>query len=402
MTASRLTGLFLCSTAIGAMKPSYAPDGAVGYGGGNNRKPRCSSVFTVLEPRMLFDAAGAETLDSAIDNFDIPHDATRDNAEHDALLAALDAPVTVASNNVVFIDSAVNDFDVLLAGIGPDANVYILDAHSDGVEQMAAVLQDRGGLDSISIISHGRSGTLDLGSSKLTEASMAGRHADEMAIIRASLSENADVLIYGCDFASGARGEAALQAFAIATGADVAASEDLTGAADLGGNWILEGVVGDVTTVAFAVDHYQHTLWSTSAVAAGWYGDAPTNTPNATINAGTGIISAGPMTGGAGIILTNVTLSGATSAFQIAGVAATTYAQAITNNDYITSDILVGSEAVRISSLTFNQRSENPTAGRMGVGIINVATNVITELAQGILIDGTTKNVVVTPITFPQ
>ena len=235
MTTSRLTGLFLCSTAVGGVAPLYAPDGS-GHGG----KAAQMRGFAVLEPRTLFDAAGVATFDTGeVDA--TAHDAPEsvDQSHHDLMLA-LDAPalpLVQPSLNIVFIDSAVKDIDVLVADIGPDAEIYIIAASTDGVEQIASVLQGRVGIESLSIISHGRSGTLDLGSTKLTEASIAGRHADEMAIIRAALSGDADILLYGCEFAAGSRGRDAVQALASATGADVAASEDLTGAADLGGDW---------------------------------------------------------------------------------------------------------------------------------------------------------------------
>ena len=48
-----------------------------------------------------------------------------------------------------------------------------------------------------------------------------------------------------------------------ATGADVAASEDLTGAAALGGDWVLEGksgVASDITTASLAINGYQGVL----------------------------------------------------------------------------------------------------------------------------------------------
>ncbi|NJN49429.1 MAG: DUF4347 domain-containing protein, partial [Alkalinema sp. RL_2_19] len=64
------------------------------------------------------------------------------------------------------------------------------------------------------------------------------------------LSENADILIYGCNFAQGESGERAADTLAQLTGADIAASDDLTGATDLGGDAELEvhkGVVEAAT-----------------------------------------------------------------------------------------------------------------------------------------------------------
>ncbi len=63
-----------------------------------------------------------------------------------------------------------------------------------------------------------------------------------------ALSADADILIYGCDVAQQRSGKALIDALARLTGADVAASEDLTGAADLGGDWDLEYRTGGIET----------------------------------------------------------------------------------------------------------------------------------------------------------
>ena len=59
-----------------------------------------------------------------------------------------------------------------------------------------------------------------------------------------SLSSGADLLLYGCDVAKGERGMQFIGELSRLTGADVAASDDLTGAAALGGDWELEVATG--------------------------------------------------------------------------------------------------------------------------------------------------------------
>ena len=223
-----------------------------------------------LEPRVLLDAAGVETASDLGDaaaaqqaeNWQSLNNNDQSQSSDTALLEAFsDLPANIPdSNQVVFIDSAVEDIPALTAGISPDIEVIILDPDSDGVEQIASALSGRTNIDAIHVISHGRVGTLDLGSTKLTEASINGKHADEMEVIRASLSEDADFLIYGCNFGAQARGMSAVEALARATGADVAASEDLTGAANLGGDWDLETETGSIEAAAIAVESYAHVL----------------------------------------------------------------------------------------------------------------------------------------------
>jgi hypothetical protein len=252
-------------------------------------------LIEALEARLVFDAAFEATIDKKASAIELPACVDfpapvleRTVVLEDKIVTAPETsperPVIEIQNlaadrqSIIFVDYRVEDIDVLSRSFPMDAEVHILSADRDGVEQIAAVLEGRTGIDALHIVSHGRSGTLDLGSTKLTEASILGRHADEMAVIRSALSEQADILLYGCEFAAGARGETALQALATATGADVAASEDVTGAADLGGNWVLEHTAGTIEAASLQPKDYHHTLWSTTNTAAGWFGDTPLNT----------------------------------------------------------------------------------------------------------------------------
>jgi len=61
-----------------------------------------------------------------------------------------------------------------------------------------------------------------------------------------ALTGSGDILFYGCDLAATAQGQSLMQAVARLTGADVAASEDPTGAAAKGGDWDLEFNTGAI------------------------------------------------------------------------------------------------------------------------------------------------------------
>ncbi|MBT9553586.1 MAG: tandem-95 repeat protein, partial [Hydrogenophaga sp.] len=177
-----------------------------------------------------------------------------DPADTDAATPdVVDAGESEERVEIIFVDAVVADIaDDLTWHTG---EVYVLDANRDGVEQMAEILNGRTGIDAIHVISHGTPGRLELGNTTLDATSMAGEHADELAAIRAALSDDADLLLYGCDVSSTTEGVAFVEALAEATGADVAASSDDTGAEALGGNWVLETQVGgtietEVITVA--------------------------------------------------------------------------------------------------------------------------------------------------------
>ena len=193
--------------------------------------------FLALEERIMFDGAmGAEAVDAAVDQVDDDTSSPAPEPDLEAAAATVSAPASDRSE-IYFVDAGVDNPDELISAIPDGAEVVVLDGNSDGLAQIASALDGRSDLDAIHILSHGDAGQITLGSTTLDATSIDGHHADELATIGSALSDDADILIYGCDFG---QDEATLAALADATGADVAASDDDTGHADLGGDWDLE------------------------------------------------------------------------------------------------------------------------------------------------------------------
>lgn len=148
-------------------------------------------------------------------------------------------------DRLAIIDGAVGDLDTLLAGIDRSTtDVLILDPTQDGIAQISTALNGRSGLRAIDLISHGDSGSLQLGSSTLDLAAL-GDRADELATWATAIAPGADLHLYGCNVAEGATGEAFLQQLHQQLGADIAASDDLSG---YGGDWDFERFIGQVET----------------------------------------------------------------------------------------------------------------------------------------------------------
>ncbi|WP_353399317.1 DUF4347 domain-containing protein, partial [Hydrogenophaga sp. 5NK40-0174] len=158
---------------------------------------------------------------------------------------------------IIFVDAVAEDIVDDLAD--HPGEIYVLDADRDGIEQMAEVLGGRTGVDAVHIISHGSAGQLDLGSGELTTATMQDAYADELEIISAALSEDADILLYGCDVGAGSAGQDFVNMLADATGADVVASSDDTGLDVLGGDWVLEVQNADGT---IETETIEATAWA--------------------------------------------------------------------------------------------------------------------------------------------
>jgi len=210
----------------------------------------------------MFDAAAAATAsevaseqvaqeqaDAAVSTEASDETTSTETAESQGVLNALATYMpTESRTEVVFVDPTVPNYQELLAGMNPDIEIIMLDAGKDGVQQMASSLEGRTGIDAIHVISHGSSGELHLGTATLSTETMSGQYADKLATIQQSLSEQADILVYGCDFAEGEAGEAAVNRLAELTGADVEASNDQTGSISLGGDWDFEVETGVIET----------------------------------------------------------------------------------------------------------------------------------------------------------
>ncbi|MEP5764495.1 MAG: DUF4347 domain-containing protein, partial [Halieaceae bacterium] len=218
--------------------------------------------YRKLEERVLLDAAGAVTIaDSADDISDDIQESAREQLrleqeELTSLVAALgetqdnaetgDAVID-SGPEILFVDSQVDDIDQLLANLADDVEVYFIEPEDDGVAFIADVLSNSDkNYAAVHIVSHGDSGELRLGNATLTADSMAGDALSHLQSWGENLTDEADILIYGCSVAEGDTGLAFVQQLAEITGADIAASVDDTGAAALGGDWDLEVTAGAV------------------------------------------------------------------------------------------------------------------------------------------------------------
>ncbi|MEQ1830331.1 MAG: DUF4347 domain-containing protein [Pirellula sp.] len=145
----------------------------------------------------------------------------------------------------VFVDSRVEDFDSLAEDVSSHTKVLVVDQESDGIKQISDWLSGQAELLSVSIIAHSFEGNMFLGSGFLNSDSILD-NADRVKEWGNALSQNEDILLYGCNVASGAIGDQFLATLGALTGADIAGSIDITGNAELGGNWVLEKTFGEV------------------------------------------------------------------------------------------------------------------------------------------------------------
>lgn len=147
-------------------------------------------------------------------------------------------------NSLVFIDPTIADYQSLISKV-KTSNVILLDSSRDGIEQITEALANKRNVTDIHLISHGQAGSVQLGSTNLNTNTLSS-YTNELQNWSNSLTPDGDILFYGCNVASSEEGTNLLQRIAQLTDADLAASNDLTGSAALGGDWELEVTTGQI------------------------------------------------------------------------------------------------------------------------------------------------------------
>jgi hypothetical protein len=168
--------------------------------------------------------------------------------------------VPVPGKSIAFIDAGVADHQTLVAGLAAGTEVVVLTG-GDAIGQITQALLGQQGIASVQFFSHGQNGSLRLGNSWLNAATLPS-YVSQLKSWGEALTTDADILLYGCNVAQDEVGQAFVSLLAQATGTDVAASDDLTGSATLGGDWDLEVKTGEVSlpSALSTFNSYQHIL----------------------------------------------------------------------------------------------------------------------------------------------
>ncbi|MBA54801.1 MAG: hypothetical protein CMK89_10140 [Pseudomonadales bacterium] len=148
---------------------------------------------------------------------------------------------------LVVLDYSVPNKATLLQHLKPGVAVLELSADADGLAQLQAALFQYDALSAIHLVSHAKDGVVLLGNRSVDRSALE-TDSGFFAAVRHALAPDGDLLFYGCELAKSEVGETWLDIVANNTQADVAASNDLTGSALQGGDWVLEIERGDIET----------------------------------------------------------------------------------------------------------------------------------------------------------
>ena len=188
------------------------------------------------------------------------------DASADELPEALADDAGEGRHELVIVNSTMADLDNVLDQLGDSRDILIIDVKSDAFEQISDYLNNSdAAYDAVHILTHGNDGGVVLGSQFVSDA-------DSFAVFADHITADGDILFYGCDMAATESGQHFIQNIADVTGADVAASADITGSLAHNGNWTLEYSTGAIETTAVTLDSsWNHRLAAYTIGTGGTY-----------------------------------------------------------------------------------------------------------------------------------
>ncbi|MEM9538862.1 MAG: CHAT domain-containing protein [Cyanobacteria bacterium P01_E01_bin.42] len=148
-----------------------------------------------------------------------------------------------------FIDATVENYqDLLYGGRSGTVSVAIAPDRS-GIaavgDRLAVAVQSGQTVEEVHIVAEGNTGNFWLGKDFVSQDNLHD-YREQLQAWGESLSGNANILLYSCLTALGETGQLFIENIAGLTGADIAASTDITGSANYNGNWQLESQTGEI------------------------------------------------------------------------------------------------------------------------------------------------------------
>ena len=216
---------------------------------------------------------GAEVDFADVDFLDVDYlDVNLSDVDDASLIVEVESPTV--TRELIVVDRGVEGYqqlvdDLLVSTSGNRTfEIIHLDSATSGIDSLGRQLNERVShgtdpYDALHLITHGSEGAIQLGSDRLSAGNL---HEFEESVAQwgSALAIDADLLIYGCDVASSESGMDFIDSLASLTGADVTASDDVTGHQTLGGDWDFEYTVGLVESgVVFSQtvqQNWEHSL----------------------------------------------------------------------------------------------------------------------------------------------
>ncbi len=111
-----------------------------------------------IESNLLEQKISASSTSLQTQNYGLDTDLSVDNIQS-----------STQDSQVLFIDSAVEDYQSLIDNLSQPTDVVVLDSQRDGIFQITNYLSQYDDLNAVHIVSHGSAGQLFLGNTKLNQ-----------------------------------------------------------------------------------------------------------------------------------------------------------------------------------------------------------------------------------------
>ena len=183
-----------------------------------------------------------------------PSDISDINAEIDALVNGEIPGSAAAEKELVVINGSVADKDAVISSLNPNQD-YVILQDGNGLAELNSFL-DKSDVkySAIHMVTHGNEGYISVNGEIINADNF---DASAWQQIGEHLTDDGDIMLYGCSTAGNAAGQQLVDMIADASGADAAASDDVTG---VSGNWQLEYSAGEIETNELEVADFKHNL----------------------------------------------------------------------------------------------------------------------------------------------
>ncbi len=183
-----------------------------------------------------------------------------------AILADNNVEFAKKHDEIIFINSSVIRTEAFVNSLPHNAEVIYLDRKRSGLDQITEYLSEEEDVDAVRIISHGNSGYMVLNGQVVDEEFLAD-NSEAISTWKDALTEDADIMLYGCKIAATDEGKSFVKQLAELTGADVAAATK-----EIGGqlaNWTLDYRSGEIEAFTLRIDDYEFHLANQVVTATG-------------------------------------------------------------------------------------------------------------------------------------
>lgn len=164
------------------------------------------------------------------------------------------------SLDIILVSGDLPDIQQLVAAAQPGAYVHVFEAQANAAEVLQQTVdfaaEKQLPIGNLAIVTHGEAGSIQFGDTAVTNQQLQ-QHSDAWQALGQQMTADASLQVYGCEVASNADGVQLVNNLAALTGADVQASDDLTGT---GGDWQLEVATAEVNQLLDGDVDYAHSL----------------------------------------------------------------------------------------------------------------------------------------------